>query len=98
MNSSKFFRTQWQKTRSFHTNYRADGQLRDDAKFIGTIALLIPVINQYDSSVADEIYKIELQPYLQDEKNWQNRSEYYGKNLAWFGYYMYGKKFRGCAE
>ncbi len=86
---SNFFVDNWKKSKSFYTNYKYDGQLRDSYKFIGSISLLIPVISLNNPQIAAEIYNSEILPYFSDKKYWENKKDYYGLNLLWFGCYLY---------
>ncbi len=89
LEKSKFFIEEWKKNKTIYVNYQANGKLRDKVKFVGSIALLLPTIKLYDKQVAKEIYNSELLPYLKDPKDWNSKNEYYGRNLLWFGYYLY---------
>jgi len=91
LEKSKFFIEKWNENKEFYTNYKANGELRDKAKFIGSIAILVPVISIYDSKVASEIYKTEVEPYFKNDKYWEAKHDYYAKNLLWFGCYFYHK-------
>lgn len=91
LEKSKFFITQWKSSKNFYTNYQANGKLRDKDKFIGSIAVLLPVISMYDNNIAKEMYKKEVKPYADDEKYLESKRDYYGKNLLWFGCYLYDK-------
>lgn len=91
LEKSKFFITQWKKTKNIYVNYKSNGQLRNKHKFIGSIALLIPSINLFDKKVAAEIYHKELTPYFLERGYWPSKSDYYGRNLLWFGEYIYLK-------
>lgn len=93
---SIIFVDQWKKSKTFYTNYKANGELRDKNKFIGSMALLIPVINLYDKKTAAQIYQQMVEEYLQNESYWRNKNDYYGKNLLWFGLYMYEDNLKGC--
>lgn len=88
---SEVFIDQWKNSKTIYTNYSPNGKIHNNEKFIGSIALLIPVINMYDEKIALEIYNNELRPYLKDKNYWDNKKEYYGQNLLWFGYYLYKK-------
>ena len=88
---SEIFIDQWKKSKTIYTNYASNGKIKNNEKFIGSIALLIPVINMYDEKVALEIYNSELRPYSKDKGYWNDKKEYYGQNLLWFGYYLYKK-------
>jgi endoglucanase len=91
LEKSKFFINKWSENKDFYTNYKANGELRDKDKFVGTIAILIPVISIYDSNLAAEIYKNEVDPYFKNDKYWEAKHDYYAKNLLWFGCYFYHK-------
>lgn len=91
LEKSKFFITKWQEEQNLYVNYKADGQLKDKDKFIGSIAILVPIISLFDSNVALEIYKKEVEPYFTNDNYWNAKHDYYGKNLLWFGCYFYYK-------
>lgn len=91
LEKSKFFINKWNENKDFYTNYKANGELRDKDKFVGSIAILVPVISIYDSKVAAEIYKTEVEPYFKNDKYWEAKHDYYAKNLLWFGCYFYHK-------
>lgn len=91
LEKTKFFITKWQDSHKFYTNYKKNGELRDSSEYIGSIAILTPIIGMYNSDVAAEIYKTKLDPSFSSEKFWESRNDYYGKNLSWFGCYFYNK-------
>lgn len=91
LEKSKFFITQWKKSKNFYTNYRADGSLRDLNEFLGSIVILVPPIAIYDKKTADEIYNAKVIPYFHNYQNWNERKDYYTKNLLWFGCHFYYK-------
>lgn len=100
LEKSKFFIGKWimgtkgtmgTESREFYTNYKKNGELRDKDKFVGSIAILVPVISLYDSKIAAEIYKKEVDPYFANSKYWEKKQDYYAKNLLWFGCYFYHK-------
>lgn len=91
LEKSKFFINKWNENKDFYTNYKANGELRDKDKFVGSIAILVPVISIYDSKVAAEIYDSEVEPYFKNDKYWEANHDYYAKNLLWFGCYFYHK-------
>ncbi len=91
LDKSKFFVNKWNESGTLYVNYKANGELKDKDKFIGSIAILVPAISTYDASTAFDIYKKEVEPYLQNEKYWQAKHDYYGKNLLWFGCFYYYK-------
>lgn len=88
----KFFIPKWQETGKLYTNYQSNGKLRDKEEFIGSIGILVPVINLYDKRVAAEIYKNKVVPYFVEEGCWPSKNDYYARNLLWFGEYMYTNK------
>jgi len=90
---SKFFVDQWKNSKTFYVNYQENGQLRDKAKFVGSMSVLIPAIRICDKETANEMYESEVEPHFQDEKFWSGKTDYYGKNLSWFAYYVYSKNF-----
>lgn len=91
LEKSKFLVDEWKKTKNFYVDYQKNGQLRDKVKFTGSIAVLVPVIGIYDKTSALEIYKSEVKPHFQNEKYWATKDSYYGKNLSWFGCYLYNQ-------
>lgn len=86
---SKFFIDKWKNTKTFYTNYQADGQLRDKNVFTGSRMVMLPIINHYDRKVANDMFIKEIRPSIEKESFWSDKKEYYGKNLTWFGYYAY---------
>lgn len=98
LDKSQFFIDQWKKSKTFYVNYKVNGELRDKDKFIGSIAVLIPVISMYDPEVAAQMYKSEAEPYFSDKKYWESKHDYYGKNLLWFGCYLYNKNSNGYKQ
>lgn len=91
LEKSKFFIKQWKKTKHLYVNYQSNGKLRNKNEFVGAIAILIPSINLYDKKVAAEIYNKELVPYFEEKGYWPSKNDYYGRNLLWFGEYIYLK-------
>lgn len=89
LEKSKFFIEKWKKSKNFYVNYQSNGKLRDKNKFVGAIAILLPAITLYDKKVAAEIYKNEVAPYNGKDGYWDEKHQYYAKNLLWFGQYMY---------
>lgn len=92
LQKAKFFIKKWKATGMIYTNYKADGKLRNREEFVGAIGILIPVINLYDKKAAAEIYKVEVVPYFAENGCWMSKHDYYGRNLLWFGEYMYTNK------
>lgn len=78
-----------EKTKNIYINYQANGKLRDKNKFIGSIGILIPVIDLFNKKVAADIYNKEVVPYFREKGYWPSKNEYYARNLLWFGQYMY---------
>lgn len=91
LEKSNFFITKWKETKKFYTNYKANGELRDKNEYVGSIAVITPVISKYDPEVAREIYSNKLDKYINNETYWETKKDYYGKNLFWFGCYLYNK-------
>lgn len=91
LKKSKFLVDEWKKTKNFYVDYQKNGQLRDKVKFTGSIAVLVPVIALYDKTSALGIYKSEVKPHFQNENYWATKDSYYGKNLSWFGCYLYNR-------
>lgn len=89
LEKSKFFIEQWNSDKNFYVNYQANGKLRNKDKPVGEISILIPVISLYDKKTAMEMYKKEVEPFLQNEQYWKEKRDYYDKNLSWYGCYMY---------
>lgn len=89
---TKFFIDKWKKTKIMYINYKADGQLRDTNEFIGAIAILIPPMELFDKKVAAEIYEAKVTPYFTEKGYYSNKNDYYGRNLLWFGEYVYTVK------
>lgn len=91
LEKSTFFIKKWNENKEFYTNYKKNGELRDKDKFVGSIAVLVPVIEVYDKGIAAEIYKTEVEPYFKNNSYWEAKHDYYAKNLLWFGCYFYHK-------
>lgn len=91
LEKSNFFIDQWKKDKTFYVNYQANGHLRNKDKFVGAMSILIPVISMYDPKIASEMYEKEAGPSLRNKQYWEGKQDYYGKNLAWYGCYMYKK-------
>lgn len=90
---TKFFVDKWKAKKAtdevLYINYEANGQLRNKNKFVGGIAVLLPAISLVNPEIANEIYIKELGSYYLDINYWESRTDYYGKNLAWFGCFLY---------
>lgn len=91
LEKSKFFIAKWNESKKFYTNYQMNGKLRNKEEFIGSMAVLIPVISMYDGVAATEMYKDKIEPYFRNKQYWEAKHDYYGKNLLWFGCYLYNK-------
>lgn len=89
LEKTRFFIEQWKKTKNIYVAYQSNGKLRNKDKFIGSVSILIPVINLYDKKVAAEIYTQKITPYFIESGYWKSDHDYYGRNLLWFGEYMY---------
>lgn len=93
LEKSKFFIDKWGsnegQSQNFYVNYQANGKLRDHDEFIGSIAILLPVISIYNKELAETVYENKIKPY-QNEDYWAQKKDYYAKNLLWFGCYLYG--------
>lgn len=88
---AKFFIPKWRESHMLYTNYTKDGDLRDYNEFAGGIAILVLPISMYDPTVAEEIFRAKITPYLFKKENWRTRSDYYCKNLLWYGCRLYFK-------
>lgn len=88
---SKFFIKRWKESKKLYTSYKANGSLRDDTEFTGSISLLILPISIYDQKIATDIFNKKINPYLFNKDNWTTRKDYYGKNLLWYGCHFYFK-------
>lgn len=91
LSKAKFFIKKWNDSGMFYTNYTKDGDLRDYNEFVGGIAVLVLPISLYEPAVAQEIFTAKVKPYLFNKENWRIRSDYYGKNLLWYGCRLYFK-------
>lgn len=98
LETSKFFIEQWKQNGRFYTNYKVNGERRDKSQYTGSIAILLPVINMYDSKFAREIYNFKLKPEFESKKYWSTKKDYYGKNLSWFGAYLYNDASAKCRK
>lgn len=90
LQKSAFFISKWKEDGKLFVNYRSNGELRDKDRFIGSIAVLVPAISLSDKMVAFDIYTKEVLPYINNPTYWSIVPDYYGKNLLWFGCYLYG--------
>lgn len=91
LENSKFLATKWKESGKFYVNYLPDGQLKNKDEFIGAIAALLPAISIYDKKYSQLIYKKKITKYLTNKIFLESKNDYYGKNLAWFGAYIYDK-------
>ncbi|MDD3436349.1 MAG: glycosyl hydrolase family 8 [Candidatus Gastranaerophilales bacterium] len=96
LEKSNIFIEQWRDFKTFYVNYQSNGELRDKDKFVGSISVLLPVISLYDKKVADEIYRQEVKPFIQNKTYWGSKKGYYSKNLTWFGLFLYENQLKGC--
>jgi len=86
---SKFFITRWKREGKFYTNYKQNGELKDDNEAIGSIALLLPIIKMYDKNIAEDIYKKKILAQYHLKGYWGDALNYYAQNLVWFGVWLY---------
>lgn len=98
LETSKFFVEQWNQYNRFYTNYKINGELRDKSQYIGSIAIILPVINMYNPKIAREIYDSKLKSEFENEKYWSTKKDYFGKNLSWFGAYLYSHTSTKCKK
>lgn len=89
LKSTSFFIKNWKKYHKIHVNYSSDGQIKNEDEFVGSVAILIPVINMSDEKIAKEIYTEKLLPLFKVTSYWESTKDYYGQNLLWFGCYLY---------
>lgn len=88
----QLFITNWEKTGKLYSNYKSNGELSDKNEFVGSIAILVPVINLFNQKAATDIYEKKLAP-LFENGYWGAKNDYYAENLIWFGGYLY--KYQG---
>lgn len=92
LDKSKYIIDQWSENegpnQKFYVNYKANGQLKDTDEFIGSIAILLPIISMYNQKLAVKVYEKKIRPY-QNEDYWKTKKDYYSKNLVWFGCYLW---------
>jgi endo-1,4-beta-D-glucanase Y len=91
LEKSKFFIDKWKDDKTMYVHYQANGLLRDNNKFVGSIGMLVPIMGIFDKKTAAEIYTKEIEPYYRNKRNWLVREDYYGKNLLWFGCFFSNK-------
>lgn len=91
LDKADFFIEKWMVSKTFYTNYKKNGELRDNSQYLGAIAVMLPVISIYNKEVADEIYKDKLMAEFNNPNYWQTMNDYYGKNLFLFGWFLYDK-------
>lgn len=89
LSRSKLFINRWKKEGKFYTNYKQNGELKDYNQYIGSIALLLPVINMYDEEVAKEIYIKKIKKQYNNAGYYDDPINYYTQNLVWFGLWLY---------
>lgn len=89
LDKTNYFISKWKDTGHLYSNYKEDGELRDKNEFVGSMIILIPIIGMYDKKTATEMYDSKIKPYIEDKKYWEEKRDYYGKNLLWYGCYMY---------
>lgn len=91
LEKAKFFIEPWQESKHFYVNYKENGELRNKDEFIGAIAILTAILTMYDAEMASEVYDKKIESYFKNKKYWQEKRDYYGKNLLWFACYLYNK-------
>lgn len=96
MKKSAFLLNKYKNSNVLYTNYKADGSLRNRDRFVGGIALLLPVFKLFDKKEALSIYNNEVMSSIESETYWSDKSNYYGKNLAWFGLYWFQSSIQNC--
>lgn len=89
LSRSKLFIDVWEKDGKFYTSYKQNGELKNYDEAIGSIALLLPVINMYDRRVAKEIYKSRIREKYNNEGFCGDPLDYYAQNLVWLGNWLY---------
>lgn len=89
LSRSKFFIKKWKKYNKFYTNYKQNGELKNHDEAIGSIAILVPVINLYDKRVAAQVYNPRIMPAYHSQGYWSNPMDYYAQNLVWYGHWLY---------
>lgn len=89
---SKVFIQEWNNSRSIHTSYKKNGELRDNSQYLGTVSIIVPIISIFDKEIAIDIYQNKLSSKFNDKNYWQSKNNYYGKNLSLFGWFLYDKK------
>lgn len=89
LSKTKFFINRWKQEGKFYTNYKQNGELKDYNEPIGSIALLLPVINFYDKNAAKKIYISRIQDKYNNEGYCGDQMDYYAQNLVWFGLWLY---------
>jgi len=98
LEKSNLFIDEWKESRTLHTNYKKNGELRDNSQYIGAISVILPVIDVYDKDAATQIYQDKLSSKYITPNYWQAKNDYYGKNLSLFGWFLYDKKTKECRE
>lgn len=89
LDGSTVFIDRWNKDNKFYTNYKYNGELRDNVEYIGSIALLLPIIEKYNPHVADDVYEQKIKKEYNGFGGWQDGENYYAHNLIWFGLGFY---------
>jgi endoglucanase len=85
----KIFIDQWKKDKQIYPNIKKNGELKNKDVPLGSIALLLAAINLYDSGIAREIYKQQIEKNYNKAGYWGDPMDYYGQNLVWFGLWVY---------
>ncbi len=89
LKKSHFFIKEWKKDKNLYTNFKPNGEVKDKHELIGSISLLIPVINMHDKKKAKQIYENKILANLKDKNYFDDKKGYYTQSLLWFGMYLY---------
>lgn len=84
-----FFSTKWKREGTFYTNYKQNGEIKDYTESVGSIAILLPVIEYYDKRTAEDIYRKKILAKYHFKGYWEDPLNYYAQNLVWFGVWLY---------
>ncbi len=89
LNRSHFFIDKWEQDRKFYTNYKQNGELKNDNEALGSIAVILPTIKLYNKDAALDIYKHKIHRAYKRLGYWADPLDYYAQNLIWFGSWLY---------
>lgn len=79
-----FFSSEW-KEQKLVSIYMADGQPVSSDGNISTDVGALSVLTVTDKDMAEEFYKNRIASKYNEEGYWEEKSNYYGQNWAWFG-------------